>query len=105
MTNAVEPRPPFPPFTRESAIEKVRKAEDAWNSRDPARVALAYTPDSLWRNRSQFITAVMRSSPSSLPSGSRTRNACSTGIGLVRDPWIIRICRTSVSDAPPAVDQ
>jgi len=56
MTNAIEPRPPFPPFTRESAIEKVRKAEDAWNSRDPARVALAYTPDSRWRNRSQFIT-------------------------------------------------
>ena len=56
MTGAIEPRPPFPPFTRESAIEKVRKAEDAWNSRDPARVALAYTPDSRWRNRSQFIT-------------------------------------------------
>jgi nuclear transport factor 2 (NTF2) superfamily protein len=56
MTNVIEPRPPLPPFTRESAIEKVRKAEDAWNSRDPARVALAYTPDSRWRNRSQFIT-------------------------------------------------
>ena len=56
MTDATEPRPPFPPFTRESAIEKVRKAEDAWNSRDPARVALAYTSDSRWRNRSQFIT-------------------------------------------------
>ena len=56
MTNPIEPRPPFPPFTRESAIEKVRKAEDAWNSRDPARVALAYTSDSRWRNRSQFIT-------------------------------------------------
>lgn len=55
MTNAIEPRPPFPPFTRESAIEKVRTAEDAWNSRDPARVSLAYTPDSRWRNRSQFI--------------------------------------------------
>jgi hypothetical protein len=49
-------RASVPPFTRESAIEKVRKAEDAWNSRDPARVALAYTPDSRWRNRSQFIT-------------------------------------------------
>lgn len=50
-----EPRPPLPPFTRESAIRKVRLAEDAWNSRDPARVALAYTPDSVWRNRAEFI--------------------------------------------------
>src|SRR5512139_2184357 len=49
-------RPPLPPFTRETAIEKVRKAEDAWNSRDPERVALAYTIDSRWRNRSEFPT-------------------------------------------------
>jgi len=49
-------RPPVPPFTLESATEKARLAEDAWNSRDPARVALAYTPDSLWRNRAEFIT-------------------------------------------------
>lgn len=48
-------RPPFPPFTRESAIQKVRAAEDAWNSRDPQRVSLAYTIDSRWRNRSEFI--------------------------------------------------
>ncbi|MDR3376698.1 MAG: nuclear transport factor 2 family protein [Ancalomicrobiaceae bacterium] len=48
-------RPPLPPFTLESAIEKVRLAEDAWNSRDPARVALAYTPDSRWRNRAEFL--------------------------------------------------
>ena len=47
-------RPPRPPFTRDSAIEKVRLAEDGWNSRDPERVALAYTPDSRWRNRAQF---------------------------------------------------
>ncbi|CAM3255020.1 nuclear transport factor 2 family protein [Asticcacaulis taihuensis] len=47
-------RPPLPPFTEESAIQKVRAAEDAWNSRDPARVALAYTPDSRWRNRAEF---------------------------------------------------
>ena len=44
-------RPPLPPFTRESAIEKVRLAEDGWNGRDPAKVALAYTPDTVWRNR------------------------------------------------------
>lgn len=48
-------RPPLPPFTLETAIQKVRLAEDAWNTRDPARVALAYTADSRWRNRSQFV--------------------------------------------------
>lgn len=48
-------RPPLPPFTLESATQKVRLAEDAWNSRDPARVALAYTEDSRWRNRSEFL--------------------------------------------------
>ena len=48
-------RPPFPPFTRDSAMEKVRLAEDAWNTRDPAKVALAYAIDSRWRNRSEFI--------------------------------------------------
>lgn len=50
-----ESRPPLPPFTLESAIQKVRAAEDGWNSRDPHKVALAYTPDSQWRNRSEFI--------------------------------------------------
>lgn len=48
-------RPPLPPFTRESAIQKVRLAEDAWNGRDPQKVALAYSVDSRWRNRSEFI--------------------------------------------------
>ena len=47
-------RPPLPPFTRETAIQKIRMAEDAWNSRDPERVSLAYTPDSQWRNRAEF---------------------------------------------------
>jgi len=49
-------RPPCPPFTHESAIQKVRMAEDAWNTRDPERVALAYTVDSTWRNRAEFIS-------------------------------------------------
>ena len=49
-----EARPPFPPFTRETAAQKVRMAEDGWNSRDPERVVLAYTADSQWRNRSEF---------------------------------------------------
>ncbi|MGW4495002.1 nuclear transport factor 2 family protein [Streptomyces sp. NPDC004376] len=48
-------RPPLPPFTRESAVEKVRLAEDGWNSRDPEKVALAYSPDSRWRNRAEFL--------------------------------------------------
>lgn len=53
MTNE-ESRPPFPPFTLETAIAKVRKAEDAWNTRDPERVAAAYTVESRWRNRAEF---------------------------------------------------
>jgi nuclear transport factor 2 (NTF2) superfamily protein len=49
-------RPPLPPFTLETAAQKARMAEDAWNSRDPERVSLAYTPDSIWRNRGEFLT-------------------------------------------------
>jgi nuclear transport factor 2 (NTF2) superfamily protein len=48
-------RPPVPPFTLETAAQKARMAEDAWNSRDPETVSLAYTPDSLWRNRGEFL--------------------------------------------------
>jgi nuclear transport factor 2 (NTF2) superfamily protein len=51
-----EARPPFPPFTEETAHQKVRAAEAAWNTREPARVAAAYTVDSIWRNRDEFIT-------------------------------------------------
>ena len=51
----METKPPLPPFTLETAIQKVRLAEDAWNSRDPERVALAYTKDSRWRNRAEFF--------------------------------------------------
>jgi uncharacterized protein len=51
-----ESRPPIPPFTRDDAVAKVRAAEDGWNTRDPERVASAYTPDSRWRNRSEFLT-------------------------------------------------
>jgi nuclear transport factor 2 (NTF2) superfamily protein len=49
-------RPPLPPFIAETAAQKVRMAEDAWNTRDPERVAAAYTPDSSWRNRDEFLT-------------------------------------------------
>jgi nuclear transport factor 2 (NTF2) superfamily protein len=52
----VSARPPFPPFTQETALVKVQAAEDAWNTRDPERVALAYTEDSVWRNRDLFLT-------------------------------------------------
>lgn len=55
MNEATECRPPVPPFTRATAMEKIRKAEDGWNTCDPAKVALAYTIDSEWRNRSEFI--------------------------------------------------
>ncbi|MFB8238084.1 DUF1348 family protein [Kitasatospora purpeofusca] len=51
-----EQRPPLPPFTEETARVKVRAAEDGWNTRDPQRVSLAYTPDSRWRNRAEFVT-------------------------------------------------
>ena len=54
-TATMTTRPPLPPFTRESAIQKVRLAEDGWNTRDPAKVTLAYAIDSRWRNRSEFI--------------------------------------------------
>ena len=54
-SKATTQRPPLPPFTRETAIQKVRFAEDAWNSRDPEKVALAYTIDSRWRNRAEFV--------------------------------------------------
>ncbi|MGH8783243.1 DUF1348 family protein [Paraburkholderia sp.] len=56
MSDSIETRPPVPPFTRETAIQKVRAAEDGWNTRDPERVSLAYTPQSVWRNRSEFVT-------------------------------------------------
>ena len=48
-------RPPLPPFDKDSAIKKVRIAEDSWNTRDPEQVSGGYTPDSVWRNRSEFI--------------------------------------------------
>ncbi|MDH6227850.1 nuclear transport factor 2 (NTF2) superfamily protein [Streptomyces sp. MJP52] len=52
----VNDRPPYPPFTRDTALRKVQAAEDAWNTRDPLRVAQAYTQDSRWRNRDVFVT-------------------------------------------------
>ena len=56
MSATENPRPPFPPFDAETAAQKVRLAEDAWNTRNPERVSLAYTQDSVWRNRSEFLS-------------------------------------------------
>src|SRR4051794_38148774 len=56
QTSMEAPRPPMPPFDAQTAAQKVRLAEDAWNTRDPQRVAMAYTSDSVWRNRSEFLT-------------------------------------------------
>lgn len=56
MSSTQSSRPPLPPFTEETAIRKVRMAEDAWNSRDPERVSLAYSADSSWRNREEFLS-------------------------------------------------
>ena len=56
MSEQEKPRPPLPPFDATTAAQKVRMAEDGWNTRDPVRVSLAYTPDSTWRNRAEFLT-------------------------------------------------
>ena len=56
MSAGAAERPPLPPFSFETAAQKVRAAEDGWNTRDPARVALAYTEESRWRNRSEFLS-------------------------------------------------
>lgn len=56
MSDNPQARPPFPPFTRETAIQKVRGAEDGWNNRNPEKVALAYSVDTKWRNRAEFVT-------------------------------------------------
>lgn len=56
MTEEPETRPPLPPFTAETAAQKVRAAEDGWNTREPERVSLAYSPDSTWRNRAEFLS-------------------------------------------------
>jgi len=55
VSDSIESRPPLPPFDLDSAVKKIRLAEDAWNSRDPERVSFAYSPDSAWRNRAEFV--------------------------------------------------
>ena len=69
-------RPPLPPFSLETAVEKVRKAENAWNTRDPAQVALAYSADSIWRNQAEFL--VGRDAISLVPAVRTSRPSCSS---------------------------
>ncbi|MGI4878783.1 MAG: DUF1348 family protein [Janthinobacterium lividum] len=91
MTETEIPRAPMPPFTRETAMLKVRAAEDAWNSRDPERVALAYTLDSEWRNRDSFITG--RTAIVDLLTRKWARE---TEYRLVKDLWAVTGNRIAV---------
>jgi nuclear transport factor 2 (NTF2) superfamily protein len=87
-------RPPLPPFSLETAIEKVRLAEDAWNSRDPERVSLAYTVDSQWRNRAEFINGRTEIVSFFNPQmESRARLSPDQGdLGLSREPYRGAVC-------------
>ena len=84
-------RPPLPPFTAETAAQKARGAEVAWNSRDPARVALAYTEDSVWRNRSEFLTG--RKAIEEFLTGKRSREL---NYRLIKEVWAFHENRIAV---------
>ena len=84
-------RPPLPPFTLESALQKVRLAEDAWNSRDPARVALAYTSDSQWRNRVEFLRG-----REAIEAFLRRKWARELDYRLIKELWAFRENRIAV---------
>ncbi len=84
-------RPPLPPFTPETAAEKARLAEDAWNSRDPDRVALAYAPGSRWRNRAEFITG-----RGEIVGFLRRKWARELDYRLIKDVWAFRENRIAV---------
>lgn len=91
MTTSPESRPPLPPFSRETAIEKVRLAEDAWNSRDPRRVALAYTEDSMWRNRTEFPVG-----REEIQAFLQRKWARELEYRLVKELWAYESCRIAV---------
>lgn len=82
MKDQEAPRPPLPPFTHAEAIQKVRMAEDAWNNRDPAKVAMAYTPDTRWRNRSEFLTG-----RAEVEAFLTRKWAVETGYRLIKEIW------------------
>jgi nuclear transport factor 2 (NTF2) superfamily protein len=84
-------RPPLPPFELETALTKVRLAEDAWNSRDPERVSLAYTKDSVWRNRSEFFTG-----REAIVEFLRRKWAKEQEYRLIKELWAFRLNRIAV---------
>ncbi len=84
-------RPPLPPFNEETAAQKARLAEDAWNSRDPARVALAYTPESRWRNRAEFIQGRDR-----IEAFLKRKWARELDYRLIKEVWAFRENRIAV---------
>lgn len=84
-------RPPLPPFTLDTAIQKVRLAEDAWNSRDPERVSLAYSPRSRWRNRSEFIVG-----RSEIVAFLRRKWTHELDYRLIKELWVFRDNRIAV---------
>ena len=91
MTTPEKPRLPVPPFDRNTAIKKVRLAEDAWNGRDPERVAGAYTVDSVWRNRSEFL-----SGRESIIQFLRRKWAKELDYRLIKELWAFRENRIAV---------
>ena len=84
-------RPPLPPFTPETAVQKVRMAEDAWNTRDPARVALAYTAESSWRNRAEFLQG-----RAAIEAFLRRKWARELDYRLIKELWAFRESRIAV---------
>ncbi|MDE2219039.1 MAG: nuclear transport factor 2 family protein [Gammaproteobacteria bacterium] len=84
-------RPPLPPFTLETATQKVRMAEDAWNTRDPVRVALAYTPESSWRNRAEFLQG-----RAAIEAFLRRKWARELDYRLIKELWAFRERRIAV---------
>jgi len=91
MSTEEKPRPPLPPFDAEAAAQKVRLAEDAWNSREPERVALAYSPDSVWRNRSEFF-----SGREAIVAFLRRKWAKELDYRLIKELWAFRENRIAV---------
>lgn len=91
MTEPSNRRPPFPPFTAETAAQKVRLAEDAWNTREPERVALAYTVDSVWRNRAEFL-----SGREEIVAFLRRKWARELDYRLIKEVWAFREARIAV---------
>jgi len=84
-------QPPLPPFTAETAAQKVRAAEDAWNTRDPARAALAYTPDSRWRNRAEFLHG-----RAAIEAFLTRKWNCELDYRLIKELWAFRENRIAV---------